>query len=120
MSFRHQLDFSNIFRLNHSKFTAILNEKFSVRYHQHPFEGFNGQSCGSYHQIEEDISAACFVPLQKSLIENDNYGIFLVLSYMFGYLEQKLLGRSQKSLVFPKSNFFGSEKFQVSTYFLPK
>jgi hypothetical protein len=30
---------------------------------------------------------------------------FLVLSHMFGYLEQKLLGRSRKSLVFLKSNF---------------
>jgi hypothetical protein len=44
---------------------------FSVRYHQHPFEGFNGQSCGSYIPSDsEDISAACFVPEQKSLIEN--------------------------------------------------
>jgi hypothetical protein len=29
-------------------------------------------------------------------------------------MEQKLLGRSRKSLAFHKSNFFGSEKFQVS------
>jgi hypothetical protein len=35
---------------------------------------------------------------------------------MFGYVEQKLLGRSRKSLVFLKSNFFGSEKFQVSAH----
>jgi hypothetical protein len=35
---------------------------------------------------------------------------FLVLSHMFGYVEQKLLGRSQQSLVFLKSNLFGSEK----------
>jgi hypothetical protein len=27
---------------------------------------------------------------------------------MFGYVEQKLLGRSRKSLFFLKSNFFGS------------
>jgi hypothetical protein len=38
----------------------------------------------------------------------------------FGYVEQKLLGRSRKSLVFLKSNFFGSEKFQVSAHVLPK
>jgi hypothetical protein len=44
----------------------------------------------------------------------------LVLSHMFGYLEQKLLGRSRKSLVFLKSNFFGSEKIQVSAHVLPK
>jgi hypothetical protein len=40
--------------------------------------------------------------------------IFLVLSHMFEYLEQKLLGQSRKSSIFLKSNFFGSEKFQVS------
>jgi hypothetical protein len=45
---------------------------------------------------------------------------FLVLSHMFGYVEQKLLGRSRKSLVFLKSNFSGSEKFQVSAHILPK
>jgi hypothetical protein len=39
---------------------------------------------------------------------------------MFGYLEQKLLGRSRKSLVFLKSKFFGSEKFQGSAHVLPK
>jgi hypothetical protein len=42
------------------------------------------------------------------------YPILLVLLHMFGYLEQKLLGRLQKCLVFLKSNFFSSEKFQVS------
>jgi hypothetical protein len=46
------------------------------------------------------------------------YSPFLVLSHM--YVEQKLLGRSRKSLVFLKSNFFGSEKFQVSAHVLPK
>jgi hypothetical protein len=39
---------------------------------------------------------------------------------MFGYVEQKLEGRSQKGLVFLKSNFFGSEKFQVSARVLPQ
>jgi hypothetical protein len=38
--------------------------------------------------------------------------ILLVMSHMFGYVEQKLLGRSR--------NFFGSEKFQVSAHVLPK
>jgi hypothetical protein len=47
------------------------------------------------------------------------WSIFLVLPHMFGYLEQKLLGRSRKSLVFLKSNFFSSEKFQVSAHVLP-
>jgi hypothetical protein len=46
--------------------------------------------------------------------------ILLVLSHMFGYGEQKLLGRSRKSLVFLESNFFGSEKFQVSAHVLLK
>jgi hypothetical protein len=46
--------------------------------------------------------------------------IFLALSHMFGYLEQKQLGRSRKSLVFLKYNFFGNEKFQVSAHVLPK
>jgi hypothetical protein len=46
------------------------------------------------------------------------WSIFLVLS--IGYVEQKLLGRSRKSLVFLKSNFFGSENFQVSAHVLPK
>jgi hypothetical protein len=46
--------------------------------------------------------------------------IFLVLSHMFGYVEQKLLGRSRKSSVFLKSNFFDSEKFQVSAHVLSK
>jgi hypothetical protein len=45
---------------------------------------------------------------------------FLVLSHIFGHLEQKLLGRLWKSLVFLKSNFFGSEKFQVPAHVLPK
>jgi hypothetical protein len=49
---------------------------------------------------------------------------FLVLSHMFGYLEQKLrpklLSRSRKSLFFLQSNFFGSEKFKVSAHVLPK
>jgi hypothetical protein len=35
--------------------------------------------------------------------------IFLVLSYTFGYLEQKLLGRLWKSLVFLKSNIYASD-----------
>jgi hypothetical protein len=48
------------------------------------------------------------------------YSIFLILSHMFGYLEQNLLGRSWKSLFFFQSNFFGSEKFQVSADVLPK
>jgi hypothetical protein len=39
---------------------------------------------------------------------------------MFGDMEQKLLGRWKKSLVFLKSNFFGSEKFQVLAQVLPK
>jgi hypothetical protein len=47
-------------------------------------------------------------------------GLVLVLSHMFGYLEQKLLGRSRKSLVFLKSNFFGSEEFQVLAHVLQK
>jgi hypothetical protein len=38
---------------------------------------------------------------------------FLVLSHMFGFVEQKLLGRSRKY-------FFGSEKFQVSAHVLLK
>jgi hypothetical protein len=46
--------------------------------------------------------------------------ILLVLSHMFGYVEQKLLGCSQKCLVFLRSMFFGSEKFQVSAHVLPK
>jgi uncharacterized membrane protein len=46
--------------------------------------------------------------------------VLLVLSHMFVYLEQKLLDRSQKSLVFLKSDFFGSEKFQVSAHVLLK
>jgi hypothetical protein len=45
-------------------------EKFSVRSLsiQH-VQGFNGQSCWIIPSDSEDISAACFVPLQKSLIE---------------------------------------------------
>jgi hypothetical protein len=42
--------------------------------------------------------------------------ILLVLSHMLGYREQKLLGRSRKSLFFLKSNFVGSEKFQASAH----
>jgi hypothetical protein len=38
------------------------------------------------------------------------YSIIVVLSHMFGYLEQKLLGRLRKSLFFLKSNFFGQWK----------
>jgi hypothetical protein len=44
------------------------------------------------------------------------YPIFL--SHMFGYMEQRLLGQLQKSSVFLKSNFFGSEKFQIG-HFIP-
>jgi hypothetical protein len=44
--------------------------------------------------------------------------ILLVLSHMFGFVEQKLLGRSRKSLVFLESNFFSSEKFQVSVPYM--
>jgi hypothetical protein len=50
---------------------------------------------------------------------NPLWSICLVLSHMFGYLEQKLQGRSRKSLFFRTSNFFGSEKFQVSAHVLP-
>jgi hypothetical protein len=38
--------------------------------------------------------------------------IFLVLSHMFGYLEQKLLGQLRKSLFFLKSNFYVGENFK--------
>jgi hypothetical protein len=34
----------------------------------------------------------------------------IILLVLFGYVEQKLLERSQISLFFLKSNFFGSEK----------
>jgi hypothetical protein len=45
--------------------------------------------------------------------------IILVLSHMTGYVEQKLLGRSQESYTFLKSNFVGSgEKFW--RMYLPK
>jgi hypothetical protein len=33
-------------------------------------QGFNGQSCWIIPSDSEDISGACFVPLQKSLLEN--------------------------------------------------
>jgi hypothetical protein len=51
---------------------------------------------------------------------NNKLIVLLFLSHMFGYLEQKLLSRSRKSLVFLKSNFFSSEKVQVSAHVLPK
>jgi hypothetical protein len=53
-------------------------------------------------------------------IHSPTMSILLVLSHMLGNVEQKLLGRSRKSLVFLKSNFFGSEKFQVSAHVLLK
>jgi hypothetical protein len=37
---------------------------------------------------------------------------FLVLSHMFGYPEQKLLGRLWKCLIFLQSNFYVSENFK--------
>jgi hypothetical protein len=55
------------------------------------------------------------------LMASNLYRIPLVLSHMFGFVvEQKLLGRSQTSLVFLKSSFFGSEKSQVTAHVLQK
>jgi hypothetical protein len=38
-------------------------------------------------------------------------GYILVLSRMFGYVDQKLLGRSQKKFGLVKSNFYGRNSF---------
>jgi hypothetical protein len=46
----------------------------------------------------------------------DLQSIFLVLSHTSGYLEQKLLSRLWKSLVFLKSNFYDIEKFQCDPF----
>jgi hypothetical protein len=44
------------------------------------------------------------------------YSIFLVLSHTVWICGAKTAGPSRKSLVFLKSNIFGSEKFQVSVH----
>jgi hypothetical protein len=45
---------------------------------------------------------------------------FSSVAYMYNYVEQRLLDRSQKFLFFLKSIFFGSDKFQISAHVLQK
>jgi hypothetical protein len=68
-------------------------------------------------QIGKGRSRSIAGPITNRLMivhraNNVQYSICLVLSHMFGYLEQKLPGRSRKSLVFLKSICLGSEKFR--------
>jgi hypothetical protein len=59
--------------MNPSRFTAILNEKFSVRCHQHPLKASMDNHVGSYHRIRwiQKISVLLALFLfKKSLIEN--------------------------------------------------
>jgi hypothetical protein len=88
-------------KVNQCSVNNSVNEKYVHR---------NAFLFGGKHAFSESVLRYyCIKGRDSKLL----YPIFLVLSHMLGYLEQKLLDRLQNSLVFLKSNFFGSDKFQV-------